>query len=284
MSISVTNLLWNLRVSSTEKLVLIRLGDFAHDDGSRIFPSVETVAADCGLTDRAVQTTLKKLMNAGILVLVRSGGGRGRTAEYAIDLGLVRSLIENPEVGSGFEARKRPSRRRKNPAPHSPFPDRNPERRSQKGESGSQNPERDSPDPLRTIRNPAADDARAPPAPPIVTVGMEVLRLIGVADDPRWFGSYGRVQQWLASGADPDLDIYPTIQRVMTNRGTDGPPRSLAYFDRPIADAIASRTRPLPMGAFHPSKSHQRRGEKPANRFEAIVERDLRGEWNGDEP
>ena len=79
----------------------------------------------------------------------------------------------------------------------------------------------------------------------LAAVGRRVLDAIGVADDPRWLGSYGRVQRWLAEGFDPELDILPTVERLMGRRGHD-PPRSLAYFDQAIADAKARRLKPMP--------------------------------------
>ena len=53
-----------------------------------------------------------------------------------------------------------------------------------------------------------------------------------------------RVHAWLESGADPDMDIYPTIEA----RKTRWKGRSLEYFDDGIASSIASRTKPLPAG------------------------------------
>ncbi len=240
MSVSVQALLWKLRLPATEKLVAIRLGDFASDDGTRVFPAVQTVAEECGITDRAVQITIKKLLTAGILVQLSDGrGGRGRTTEYAFDLDRVHFLIENPEQAS---------------------PIKNPE----KGENSERNSPfiEETPNVVRKTPNdvhpnhyepplPDADDMRATIRKRLVSVGLQVLRLIGVADDPRWFGDYGRVAQWLADGADPDLDIFPTIQRVMARRGSRGPPGNLSYFDGPIADAIASRTKPIPEGKSH---------------------------------
>jgi hypothetical protein len=79
-------------------------------------------------------------------------------------------------------------------------------------------------------------------------VGETVLAIMAVADDPRWVGSYGRVHQWLADGCDPELDIYPTIRRVMAKRNGQGPPANLKYFDQAIADAKATRLTPLPRG------------------------------------
>lgn len=91
-------------------------------------------------------------------------------------------------------------------------------------------------------------------------IGDAVLRLMGIApDDPHWTGDYGRIHQWLADGADPEADIYPTVTRLVAKlRGKL--PRSLAYFDAAIADARADRTRPMPT----PSTTNQgaRNGQK----------------------
>jgi hypothetical protein len=55
---------------------------------------------------------------------------------------------------------------------------------------------------------------------------------------------WGRVNAWLQQGADPDQDIYPTMVRLKAKwRGT-----KLEFFDGAIADAIATRTKPLPAG------------------------------------
>lgn len=77
------------------------------------------------------------------------------------------------------------------------------------------------------------------------TVGRQVLEIMGVWNDPRWHGNYGRVHVWLAQGADPEADIYPTLKRMMAQRKGE-PPRSLTYFDDAIVHAITQRTRPLP--------------------------------------
>lgn len=55
----------------------------------------------------------------------------------------------------------------------------------------------------------------------------------------------GRVDAWLKAGADPDLDIYPTIEA----RKKKWSGRDLVYFDGAVADAIAARTRPLDPGS-----------------------------------
>lgn len=52
------------------------------------------------------------------------------------------------------------------------------------------------------------------------------------------------VDQWLKGGADPDLDIYPTVERLKPK--WSGP--SLKYFTQAIADSVATRKTPLPPG------------------------------------
>ena len=80
------------------------------------------------------------------------------------------------------------------------------------------------------------------------TPAIRVLEVMGVRNDPNWHGDAGRVTAWINDGADLELDILPTIQRLMTKRNGQGPPRSLRYFDGAIADARATRLQPLPHG------------------------------------
>lgn len=87
MSVKVTALIWKMPLLLPEKLVLLRMADFADHDGGSIFPSVATLAQDCGISDRAVQLVLRKFVADGLLIIVgNETGGRGRTRHYAIDL------------------------------------------------------------------------------------------------------------------------------------------------------------------------------------------------------
>lgn len=71
--------------------------------------------------------------------------------------------------------------------------------------------------------------------------------LVGVSPEKHMaFASGGIVSSWLGGGADPELDIYPTIRRVMASR--DSPPGSMQYFTKAVADAKATREQPLPAG------------------------------------
>lgn len=68
-----------------EYMLAISLADCAHDDGTHIFPSVEFMAHKSRQSVRAVQMHLAHMLATGWLIKVRSGGGRGRSAEYRIN-------------------------------------------------------------------------------------------------------------------------------------------------------------------------------------------------------
>lgn len=103
------------------------------------------------------------------------------------------------------------------------------------------------------------------------TIAAECREIIGV--DQAWpgFMDHAEPAKWLANGADPDLDIYPTIRRLMAQRGHD-PPRKWSYFRQAVADAIAARNKPMPEGnpdvASSATGNQQRdrpRATRPAN-------------------
>ncbi|MBF5094023.1 hypothetical protein F1643_05535 [Azospirillum sp. INR13] len=87
-------------------------------------------------------------------------------------------------------------------------------------------------------------------------------------------------QRWLADGADIELceGVFTAICQGMAER-SQAPPATLAFFDKPIADAIATRNRPMPEG----KPNDQRRGvqsvrtKAPASMFQRVLERDLAG-------
>ncbi len=85
-----------------------------------------------------------------------------------------------------------------------------------------------------------------------VSVGKTIAAITGWDADPNWFGDYARIEVWLNAGWDPDLDIIPTVRRLMVGRSA--PPRSLKYFEGAIADACAARTSPIPKGS--PNATH----------------------------
>lgn len=106
-------------------------------------------------------------------------------------------------------------------------------------------------------RRPAAPPLKAQP---MMEVGNRALVAAG-HDPAKWVGNFACVGQWLNSGADPELDIIPTIEAIAKRDGYV-PPRSLDYFTRPIAEARATRTRPLPDVA--PRANGRRPGAPPS--------------------
>lgn len=100
-----------------EFALALALADNAHDDGSHIFPSVETMAAKSRQSVRAVQMHLRAMIDKGWLIRVRSGGGRGVHAEYRIspnwlkgaDIAPFPEPVDNCEKGADiapFDAEK----------------------------------------------------------------------------------------------------------------------------------------------------------------------------------
>ena len=68
-----------------------------------------------------------------------------------------------------------------------------------------------------------------------------------------------RVHEWIKAGADEVL-ILQVIDLIMAKR-TD-PPSTLMYFEQAIADAIATKNKPLPAGkAKHETEEQQRKRE-----------------------
>lgn len=64
----------------------LKLADYADDDGTHIFPSIETMATKTRQSERAVQYQIKRMIKRGWLILVANeGGGRGRAREYRIN-------------------------------------------------------------------------------------------------------------------------------------------------------------------------------------------------------
>lgn len=107
MSIAVTRAAWecSLPIDSTAKFVLVRLADFADDRGGNIYPSLARVANDCGLTDRAVRSAVRRLEAAGVLTVEqKEDPGRHRPRLYRIDLHALREGNSDASGGTTFRA------------------------------------------------------------------------------------------------------------------------------------------------------------------------------------
>jgi hypothetical protein len=70
---------------------------------------------------------------------------------------------------------------------------------------------------------------------------------------------FGRVDAWLKAGADPETEIYPICMKLAGNGRWNG--SSLAYFDNAIAQAIADRTKPLPVVEARRERTYERKAD-----------------------
>jgi hypothetical protein len=84
--------------SPSRKIVAIKLADVAKEDGSSIYPSIFTVASEAELSERQVQRIIDEFRKAGLLVVVRPGGGRNRPTEYRFDLEAIDRLPDAKPV------------------------------------------------------------------------------------------------------------------------------------------------------------------------------------------
>jgi hypothetical protein len=86
--VSVIALAWVLRHSEAKlgaRLVLLSLADFAHDDGGKAFPSIETLCQHTRMSRSAVKDALKRLKADGSIV--EQGATRSGTVIYRVVLG-----------------------------------------------------------------------------------------------------------------------------------------------------------------------------------------------------
>jgi hypothetical protein len=78
--------------SPSRKIVALKLADVAREDGSKIYPSIATVAAEAELSERQVQRVMDEFRKEGLLVITRKGGGRYKTTEYRLDMTAIECL------------------------------------------------------------------------------------------------------------------------------------------------------------------------------------------------
>lgn len=97
MSIAIMTRLFKAKLGSTSrKMLAIRLGDFADDEGRGIWPSVARLATETELSERTVQRLLQDFVTEGLLIVVKEGGsGRGNSTRYDFDMAALERLAAN---------------------------------------------------------------------------------------------------------------------------------------------------------------------------------------------
>jgi hypothetical protein len=91
MSIRLMTMVWDIEFpTQSQKLLMLKLADYASDAGGSVFPATETLATRTGCDERTVQRALKAFRQCGLLHLVKAGGtAPGSTNEWQINVQLV---------------------------------------------------------------------------------------------------------------------------------------------------------------------------------------------------
>jgi hypothetical protein len=99
--------------SQTRKMVLIKLVDCCHEDGTRIYPSLATIAEDAECSVPTARRVMQTFVRVGLLRLVKEGGsGAKSTNHYEMDVDLL-ARLRRRELWPALEAA----------AAHQPLPD-----------------------------------------------------------------------------------------------------------------------------------------------------------------
>lgn len=86
-----------------EMLLALALADHASDDGTRVYPSVAALAAKTRQSERTIQYQLRRMEEAGWLILVNAGhGGRSLSREYRISAAWINGA-EFADLQNGAE-------------------------------------------------------------------------------------------------------------------------------------------------------------------------------------
>lgn len=107
MSIRLMTLVWDIHFpTQAQKLIALRLADYAADSGGSVWPSRETLAEKVGCNESTVKRTLKAFRECGLLQLIREGGsGPKDTNEWQLNVGLMCALAQKLcKIVGGSEA------------------------------------------------------------------------------------------------------------------------------------------------------------------------------------
>lgn len=85
-------------LTSSEKSVLLRMADFAADNGTQIFPSIRRIALDTGLADRTVQRTIESLIVKKKLKRNHRKSNHYSTNIYAINVTELEQAAQSKET------------------------------------------------------------------------------------------------------------------------------------------------------------------------------------------
>lgn len=262
MSVKITALVWELSLPLPEKMILLRLADYADDRGGSIYPAVATIAHYCGMSPRAVQYAIKKFLDDGLLIVLgNEKGGRGKTRVYAFDLDRLEQII-GPKGGKNGSA-ERPQtpqtmqdectlsgsetvQRVQNNAAKGAL-DLHPTRHRESIEEGGES---------RALACEGDDRVKE--------VAQQVATMSGVPSTKR---NRMIVAEWLNDDADPEKDIFPGVADTMRSTRLETTSiRGFGFFSDGVETRKEMRLNPQPASAanVHPIRpsAQQHRGHQ----------------------
>lgn len=101
MSVRIMALVFGSDLPPIDRLVALALADHAHDDGTRVWPSVPSTAAKVGLGTTATREALRRLEATGVVEMVSAKPGK--TREYRFVPGWMIGQM-TPTSAVGVEA------------------------------------------------------------------------------------------------------------------------------------------------------------------------------------
>jgi len=266
MSVKITALVWELSLPLPDKMVLLRMADYADDRGGSIYPAVATIAHYCEMSPRAVQYTLKKYLDDGLLIVLgNEKGGRGKTRVYAFDLDRLGQIVgpKGGKNGTGERAQtpqtpqtqctlsdaeetlQTVQRVQNNAAKGANL--MHPTRHRESIEEGGES---------RALACEGDDRVKE--------VARQIATLSGV---PSTKGNRRIVAGWISEGADPDTDIIPGVEDTLrTTKIPLSEIRGFGLFGSAVENRKERRLNPQPVSApnVHPIRpsSQQHRGHQ----------------------
>jgi len=117
MSHKVSELVWkHFGDGGSKKLVMLHLADHCDNTGGKLYPSIQTVARDCRMSEKQARRIVHTLINAGYLEVVSEVPGKVRHYRLRIDQLTPRAPTPAdgsptpPVNGSGFNSASPPIR------------------------------------------------------------------------------------------------------------------------------------------------------------------------------
>ncbi|MFN7002204.1 MAG: helix-turn-helix domain-containing protein [Roseinatronobacter sp.] len=108
-------------LAPTERLIMLALADHADDEG-RCYPSIRRLCQRTGLSERAVQSNIKKLVDQGYIRTV-IGGGKGNANLYFVSANPAADAPRT-KCTPAADAPQTPQQMHPNPAADAPKPSR----------------------------------------------------------------------------------------------------------------------------------------------------------------